>query len=232
MLDDLQVMIKKHHELLIKEFSVPLTPKDHIITHYPAIIEKIDPPRTYWTMRFEGKNGYFKDLAHKLKNFKDIAFTLSLRHQKYIISEWKNKYNFLEKQPILQNFKKNRLKSTNYAAIIAKHFNITLETFIYVGKSVQFRGTNLRLNKFICTSFSEKFPNFDKTKLFFSVNSTIFVLYESWSTIDISPLNLGYIIKNNSSLFIMEMVNFLFTKAWEMYTTSKNYIVIITEYFL
>lgn len=33
------------------------------------------PPRAYWTMRFEGKNGYFKDLAHKLKNFKDIAFT-------------------------------------------------------------------------------------------------------------------------------------------------------------
>jgi len=51
------------------------------------------------------------------------------------------------------------MKSTNYAAIIAKHFNITLETFIYVGKSVQLRGTNLRLNKFICiTSFSEKFP--------------------------------------------------------------------------
>jgi len=34
MLDDLQITIKKHHELLIKEFSVPLTPKDHIITHY------------------------------------------------------------------------------------------------------------------------------------------------------------------------------------------------------
>lgn len=57
------------------------------------------PPRAYWTMRFEGENGYFKDLAHKLKNFKDIAFTLSLRHQKYIISEWKNKCNFLEANP-------------------------------------------------------------------------------------------------------------------------------------
>lgn len=103
---------------------------------------------------------------------------------------------------------------------------------IYVGKSVQFRGTNLRLNKFICTSFSEKIPNFDKAKLFFSVNSTIFVFYESWSIIDISPLNLGYIIKNNSSLLIIEMVNFPFTKAWEMYITSKNDIVIKTEYFL
>lgn len=83
MLHDLQITIKEHHELVIKEFSVLLTPKDHIITQYPTIIEKMGPPRAYWTMRVEAKNGYFKDLAHKLKNFKDIAFTLSLRHQKY-----------------------------------------------------------------------------------------------------------------------------------------------------
>ncbi|EFN63361.1 hypothetical protein EAG_10579, partial [Camponotus floridanus] len=48
MLDDLQVTIKKHHELLIKEFSVPLIPKDHIIMHYPAIIKKMGLPRAYW----------------------------------------------------------------------------------------------------------------------------------------------------------------------------------------
>ena len=140
--------------------------------------------------------------------------------------------NFFEEQPILQNFKKERLTSTNYAAIIAEHFNIALDTFIYIGKSIQFRGENLILNKFICTSFSENFPNFGKTKLFFSINSKIFVLYESWSTVAISPLNFGYIIKNNSSLFIMEMINFPFTKAWEMYKTSENDMVIITEYFL
>lgn len=211
MLHDLQITIRENHKLVIKEFSVSLTPKNHIITHYPMIIEKMIPPRAYWTMRFESKNGYFKDLAHKLKTFKDIAFTLSLRHQKYIPSKWKNKCHFLEEQPILQNFKKEHLKSTNYAAIIAERFNITFDIFIYVGKSVPFRDTNLILNKFICTSFSEKFPNFGKTKLFFSINSTIFVLYENWSTVDISSLNLGYIIKNNPSLFIMEIVNLPFT---------------------
>lgn len=65
MLDELQRTIKEHHELLIKEFSVSLTPKDHIITHYTMIIKKMGPPRTFWTMRYESKHGYLKDLANK-----------------------------------------------------------------------------------------------------------------------------------------------------------------------
>lgn len=32
-------------------------------------------------MRFEGKHNYFKDLAHRVKCFKNIAKTLATRHQ-------------------------------------------------------------------------------------------------------------------------------------------------------
>lgn len=32
-------------------------------------------------MRFEAKNGYFKDLAHRIKNFKNIPKSLAHRHQ-------------------------------------------------------------------------------------------------------------------------------------------------------
>jgi len=78
MLKELQSTTKEHHELLIKEFFISLTPKDHIITHYAMIIKKMGPPKAFWTMRYESKNGYLKDLANKLKNFKDIAYTLSV----------------------------------------------------------------------------------------------------------------------------------------------------------
>ena len=33
-------------------------------------------------MRFEGENAYFKDLSKKIKNFKNIAFSLVQKHQK------------------------------------------------------------------------------------------------------------------------------------------------------
>lgn len=109
MLDDLEKIIKEHHELLINEYSVALTPKDHIITHYVMIIKKIEPPRTFWMMRYESKRGYLKDLANKLKNFKDVAYTLSVRHQKYMMSLWKNKNSFNSEQ-ILKSFKRKKFK--------------------------------------------------------------------------------------------------------------------------
>ncbi|CAN7949311.1 unnamed protein product [Ixodes pacificus] len=34
-----------------------------------------------WAMRFESKHQYFKDVARKLHNFKNIAHTLAVRHQ-------------------------------------------------------------------------------------------------------------------------------------------------------
>ena len=38
----------------------------------------------YWCMRFEGKHNYFKDLAHRIKQFKNIAKSLSHRHQQLV----------------------------------------------------------------------------------------------------------------------------------------------------
>ena len=38
----------------------------------------------YWRMRFEGKHNYFKDLPHRIKQFKIIAKSLSHRHQQLV----------------------------------------------------------------------------------------------------------------------------------------------------
>ena len=38
----------------------------------------------YWCMRFEAKHNYFKDLAHRTKQFKNIAMSLSYRHQQLV----------------------------------------------------------------------------------------------------------------------------------------------------
>ena len=37
-----------------------------------------------WCMRFEGKHNYFKDLAHRVKCFKNIAKSLASRHQRLV----------------------------------------------------------------------------------------------------------------------------------------------------
>lgn len=58
-----------------------LKPKHHYLRHYPALILKFGPLIRLWTMRFESKHSYFKRCARNLKNFKNLCFTLTERHQ-------------------------------------------------------------------------------------------------------------------------------------------------------
>ena len=48
----------------------------------------------FWCMRFEGKHNYFKDLAHRVKCFKNIPKTMAERHQElacyYMVSSSSN----------------------------------------------------------------------------------------------------------------------------------------------
>lgn len=39
------------------------------------------PLNRVWCMRFEGKHNYFKDLAHRIKCFKNIPKTMASKHQ-------------------------------------------------------------------------------------------------------------------------------------------------------
>ncbi|KAJ8048977.1 hypothetical protein HOLleu_01506 [Holothuria leucospilota] len=58
-----------------------LTPKMHYLLHYSRQIEQFGPATNCSTIRFEAKHSYFKDLARKTKNRKNLAKTLAQRHQ-------------------------------------------------------------------------------------------------------------------------------------------------------
>ena len=58
-----------------------------------VIYNRYGPPVRYWCMRFEAKHAYFKSLALRIKNFKNIAKSLATRHQHkmcYLLSAGKN----------------------------------------------------------------------------------------------------------------------------------------------
>ena len=81
-----------HLKLLIKQYlatfkatypGASIIPKMHFLTHYPEQIMAIGPPIRAWTMRYEAKLNLFKRASH-LGNFKNIALTLSHRHQRWL----------------------------------------------------------------------------------------------------------------------------------------------------
>ena len=46
------------------------------------------PMTRYWCMRYEAKHNYFKDLAQKMKCFKNICKSLAERHQHLICYQY------------------------------------------------------------------------------------------------------------------------------------------------
>ncbi|CAN7988318.1 unnamed protein product [Ixodes hexagonus] len=61
--------------------AAAITPKMHYLVHYARLIRELGPLSQFWSMRFEPKHQYFKSLASRIKNFRNITLTLSTRHQ-------------------------------------------------------------------------------------------------------------------------------------------------------
>ena len=78
---DLQRHIAEHHTILAEIDHEMFTPKLHFLVHYPRLIEVFGPLKHLWCMRFEACHQYYKQLARITKNFRNIALTLSERHQ-------------------------------------------------------------------------------------------------------------------------------------------------------
>ena len=62
-------------------YNVNILPKQHYLVHLPSQMPLFGPLIRCWCMRFEGKHAYFKDLAKKIRNFKNLPFSLATRNQ-------------------------------------------------------------------------------------------------------------------------------------------------------
>ncbi|RVE72780.1 hypothetical protein OJAV_G00041440 [Oryzias javanicus] len=58
-----------------------LLPKHHYMEHYPAMILCFGPIVSFWTLRFESKHSYFKQVVRHTNCFKNITLSLATKHQ-------------------------------------------------------------------------------------------------------------------------------------------------------
>ncbi|CAG9763786.1 unnamed protein product [Ceutorhynchus assimilis] len=58
-----------------------LKPKHHFLCHYPYLIKCFGPLRHLWTLRFESKHRYFKNIIKHSQNFINILKTMAEKHQ-------------------------------------------------------------------------------------------------------------------------------------------------------
>jgi len=80
----LKEAIEEFHETYHEIYpEVRLKPKCHYTLHYAIQIERFGPMINCWTLRFEGKHQYFKELVHRTKNRINLCKTLAERHLYY-----------------------------------------------------------------------------------------------------------------------------------------------------
>lgn len=73
---------------------VSMKPKAHYLVHYPEMLLQYGPLINTWTLRFEGKHNYFKEIARTSKNRKNVCKTLATRHE-YMQATYHGSQNFL-----------------------------------------------------------------------------------------------------------------------------------------
>ena len=61
--------------------EMTMKPKFHYIVHYPEVLAEFGPLVHIWTLRFEGKHNYFKELSRLTKKKKNVCKTLARRHE-------------------------------------------------------------------------------------------------------------------------------------------------------
>ena len=61
--------------------DIKFLPKHHFVEHYPQMITFFGPLVGMWTMRFEAKHSFFKQVVRHMRCFKYILLSLAVKHQ-------------------------------------------------------------------------------------------------------------------------------------------------------
>lgn len=84
-IESLEKLITKHLESVMDILELFLTPKYHIMVHYPSIYREMGPIAHMNMMRFESKHKSLKNIAQRGKNFINITKTLSVQCQAELV---------------------------------------------------------------------------------------------------------------------------------------------------
>lgn len=84
---ELKLLIREHHSQFVTLYGHgAYSPKFHFLVHYPEQMELLGPMVRTWTIRHEAKLNFFKRVSC-LVNFKNIAFSMANRHQRWACYE-------------------------------------------------------------------------------------------------------------------------------------------------
>jgi len=183
-------------------YQARITPKMHYLVHLPSVIMKFGPLIRCWCMRFEAKHSYFKDLSRKMKNFKNLPYSLVFRHQSMQYADNIAIDDQFDSSPVMSDDNNDLLfgamKQVNDEQSIT-YIKNTLKTFydidiveddsFFTVNSVTIHGTLYKpgTNTYLNTQVIDDSPSFGRLMKIWAVNGNgIFFLFHMMNTLGFS----------------------------------------------
>ena len=158
--NDLELLITEYHKSFI-DLIGPLSPKHHLITHYPDIMRNLGPVVNMWSMRCEAKHYIFKKYSTATVNRINFCYSLAVQHQ-LIQSDY-----FLQKKtfsPAQISYVKYRSKISTFESKI--NFDRQMHQQI---KSVSIGKSSFEFQTVVLILTEAKVPHFGRvTKVYIS----------------------------------------------------------------
>lgn len=177
----LQMLISRHHKLLARLAPHAFMPKVHFITHYPRLMMEYGPLRHFWVMRFEAAHQYFKQIARRVQDFKNITPTLAKRHQAKKCFELSSNILLLSGSlpPVAQKQMSVKQLPADLVQVLAAQtgYMIGVDEVVSPTKSVSVQGLNIKVGAYMMHDVVsvEEVPVFVHIKCILSVRGGWYV---------------------------------------------------------
>ncbi len=155
----LEMKISEHRQRYQELFpTVKLLPKHSFLEHYPEMVKSFGPLVHLWTMRFEAKHSFFKQVARHTNCFKNVPRSLAVKHQLMISYHLKSSH---EKGTLevstASSVPLDVLQSEVAQMIKDKYPNVSE---VHVAKSVSNKGMNFRNGMILAHDTTSGLPDF------------------------------------------------------------------------
>lgn len=154
----LDSLIGEHRERFCSVFPEErLIPKHHFVEHYPELIEAFGPLAPLWTMRFEAKHSFFKNLVRQTNCFRNILKSMARKHQ-FMIAYHLNGSQRSAISVSKMSSLPLELVNENIQEFVSQTF--PEETVIHFTKQAEFQGTSYSVGMVLVYGSTCGLPDF------------------------------------------------------------------------
>lgn len=151
----LKYLVEEYLDMRVKLFpNIKLRPKHHYLLHYSKLITQFGPLKNLWTLRFESKHKYFKNIVKHSPNFKNILYSLAERHQ-FLQALHLNQKNCFSDNIIADKTKV--YYEAEYPTLINDLIKVkcNFELPFFISKCIIYRGIHYKESMYICYDTSD-----------------------------------------------------------------------------